>query len=108
MQSETGEPSPKWVVLNLDGRFDTDTAPKIRTNSLKVALKKDVQHLEMNFSKIVCADSSSVAVMVEVFRAVQAKGGWVRFTGLDANTLRMISLSGLDELFSNVVIAEVE
>jgi anti-anti-sigma factor len=108
VQSKIGEINSNWVILDLDGRFDTSTAPTIRTNSLKMALKKDVQQFEMNFSRIVCADSSCVAVMLEVFRAVRAKGGRVRFTGLDANTLRMISLSGLDELFSSIVVSEVE
>jgi anti-anti-sigma regulatory factor len=42
--------------------------------------------------------------MLEVFRAVRAKGGRIRFTGIDENTLRMISLSGLDELFASVVV----
>jgi anti-sigma B factor antagonist len=104
VQSEIGQISQKWVILNLDGRFDTTTAPKIRTNFLKTALQKDVRQLEINFSQIACADSSCVAVMLEVFRAVRAKGGRIRFTGIDENTLRMISLSGLDELFASVVV----
>jgi anti-sigma B factor antagonist len=108
VESKIGEISSNWVVLNLDGRFDTSTAPKIRTNSLRMALKKDVRQFEINFSRIVCADSSCVAVMLEVFKAVRAKGGRVRFTGIDTNTLRMISLSGLDELFSSIVISEVK
>jgi anti-anti-sigma factor len=108
VQTEIGEISPNWVILNLDGRFDTSTAPKIRTNSLKMAHKKDVRQLEINFSRIVCADSSCVAVMLEVFRVIRAKGGRIRFTGIDANMLRMISLSGLDGLFSNIVVSEVK
>jgi anti-anti-sigma factor len=107
VQSKIGEISSNWVTLNLDGRFDTSTAPKIRTDSLRIALAKDVQQFEINFAGIVCADSSCVAVMLEVFRAIRAKGGRVRFTGIDANTLRMISLSGLDELFSSIVVSEV-
>lgn len=106
LKSEPGETGLEWIVFDLHGRFDTTTAPKIRNSSLKMALKKEVHQLEMNFSEIVCADSSSVAVMLEVFRAIRAKGGRVRFTGIDPNTQRMISLSGLDELFSSIVIPE--
>ena len=107
-QSDIGETGTKCVTLNLDGRFDTITAPRIRKHSLRVALKKDVEHIEMDFSGIEYADSSSVAVMIEVFRAVRAKGGRIRFTGIDGNMLRMISLSGLDELFSTIVVSEVK
>jgi anti-anti-sigma factor len=106
VQSEIGEISPNWVTLNLDGRFDTTTAPRIRTHSLKMAVKHNVRQLEVNFSRTVCADSSCVAVMLEVFKVVRAKGALVRFTGIDKNTLRMISLSGLDELFAGIIVRE--
>jgi hypothetical protein len=41
-----------------------------------------------------------------VLKAMRARGGELRLKGLDDNTVRMISLSRLDDIFSSIIVQE--
>lgn len=106
MVSQLRDAGPGSYVMELTGRFDKDTAPKIRKDFLKVAQNGKIKQLEIDFSKAHCADTSCLAVMVEVLRAVRARGGQLRLRGLDENTIRMISLSRVEDIFASAIVKE--
>jgi len=106
MASQPYGPVPGNAVMELTGRFDRDSAPQIRKDFLKLAQNGSVKQLEINFSKAYCADTSCLAVMVEVLKAMRSRGGELRLKGLDDNTVRMISLSRLDDIFSSIIAQE--
>ncbi|MEN6440157.1 MAG: STAS domain-containing protein [Syntrophobacter sp.] len=99
-------PTPNLTVMELDGRFDRNTAPQLRRDILKLAREKGAREIEINFSNAVCTDTCCIAVMVEILRAVLKQGGRLKISGIDDNTARMISLSQLDEIFKNVVVTD--
>lgn len=98
--------SPEYAVLELRGLFDRNTAHKVRKDSLKLAQKQGSRELEINLTNARCIDTSCVAVLVEVLNLVRKQGGRLKLTGIDENTTRMISLSQLDEIFEDVIVAE--
>jgi len=106
VKSQINCPTPNLAVMELDGRFDRNTAPRLRRDCLRLAREKGAHEIEINFSNAVCTDTSCVAVMVEILRAVLKRGGQLRLSGIDENTARMISLSQLDEIFRDVVVKD--
>ncbi len=96
--------SPERTVLKLGGRFDINSAPKLRRDFLKLARERGLRRLEINMSDVLCADTSCIAVMIEVLRAVRGRGGELKISGVNENTARMISISQLDEMFEDVII----
>jgi anti-sigma B factor antagonist len=96
--------STENTVLQLDGRFDRNTAPKLRNDFLRLAREQGARQFEINLSNALCSDTSCIAVMIEILRAVRDRGGKLKISGMDANTARMISISQLDEMFEDVII----
>ncbi len=60
---------------------------------------------EADLTKAVCVDFSSIAVLVEICRAVHEEGGQFKLSGVDANNPRMFSLSHLDKFFVYVTLS---
>lgn len=106
VKSQINCPTPDLTVMEIDGRFDRNTAPRIRRDFLRLAREKGTREIEINLSNALCADTSCIAVMVEILRAVRKQGGQLKLTGVDQNTVKMISLSQLDEIFRNVVVPD--
>ncbi len=99
-------PSPEHAVLEFNGLFDRSTAHKVRRDSLKLVQKQGSRELEIDLTNARCIDTSCVAVLVEILNTVRKQGGKLKLTGIDDNTARMISLSQLDEIFEDVIVAE--
>ncbi|MFZ2448832.1 MAG: STAS domain-containing protein [Syntrophobacteraceae bacterium] len=106
IKSQVNCPGPGHVVLEFDGRFDRNTAHKVRKDSLKLARKQGPRQLEINLANARCVDTSCIAVMVEILNAVRNQGGRLKLTGIDQYTTRMISLSHLDAIFADVIVLE--
>ncbi len=104
IRSSVNRPSSDYTVLELDGRIDRNTAPQFRNDCLKVAREQGHSQLEINLTKALCTDTSSIAVMVEILKAVRKKGGKLKISGIDETTARLISLSQLDEVFEDVIV----
>ena len=99
---------PEHTILELDGLFDRNTAHKVRKDSLRLAKKQGPHKLEIDLTNARCTDTSSVAVLVEVLNVLRNQGGRLKITGIDDNTARMISLSQLDEIFEDALVAEAK
>ncbi len=56
-----------------------------------------MMHLDM--TKAVFADMSSLALMVEIYRAVKKGGGEMRLSGVGESTARIFTLFRLDGIF---------
>ena len=106
IKSQINRAGPEHTILELDGTFDRNTAHKVRKDSLKLAKKQGPHKLEIDLTNARCHDTSSVAVLVEILNAVRNQGGRLKLTGIDENTARMISLSQLDEIFEDALVAE--
>ena len=106
IKSQVNCPGPGHIILELAGRFDRNTAHKVRKDSLKLARKQGPRQLDIDLTHARCVDTSCIAVMVEILNAVRNQGGRLKLTGIDQNTTRMISLSHLDEIFADVIVAE--
>ncbi|MEM5789767.1 MAG: STAS domain-containing protein [Syntrophobacteraceae bacterium] len=106
VKSQVRSPAPRQIVMELDGRFDKDTAPQLRRHFLKLARENGAEQIEINLSNALCTDTSCVAVMVEILNAVQKKGGKLKVSGVGENTARLITLSQLDKIFQDIIVVE--
>ncbi len=104
VKSSVDNVTPEKTVLKLDGRFDKSTAPKLREDFLRLARERGLHQLEINMSDVLCADTSCIAVMIEILKAVRDRGVKLKISGVTENTARMIAISQLDEMFEGVII----
>jgi anti-anti-sigma factor len=96
--------SPEKTVLRLDGLFDKDTAARFRNDFLRLARERGSRQLEINMSNVSGTDTSCIALMIEILRAVRDRGGKLKISGIDENTARMITISQLGGMFEDVII----
>jgi len=99
-------PITEHIVLNVYGRIDRNTVPKLRRNSLKLVCQKGCQRIELDLTEALCADSSSIAVMVEIHRAAKVRGVQLIISGIAPNVSRTLSLFHLDKVFEDVIVPE--
>ena len=70
---------------------------------LKAARRGQIRAMEVDFSGVSHIDTSCVAVLVELVRALKARGAALRLTGFGQNAARMISMASLDTVFEGMI-----
>jgi anti-anti-sigma factor len=91
-------------VIRLEGEVNIYTAPGIRKMLLKAARRGQIRSMEVDFSSVSAIDTSCIAVLVELARALKARGAALRLTGFGENAARMISMAALDSIFEGMII----
>lgn len=87
------------VLVRIQGNLDMDTVPEVRKQLLRVISTKGPSSLEVDFSGIASMDTSAVAMMVEILRALSRSGRSLRLMGLREDQQRLFSLARLNQAF---------
>lgn len=96
------------VSVALEGPLDFDTVPDHRKNLLKALKKAASPTMALDFSRVSKADTSGIAMLVELNRVAVSKGGRVSLTGMNEQVLRMMRLARLDRIFALDAVEGVE
>ena len=84
-------------VIHIDGEVDTVHAPKLREAAERL-LADGAHSLVIDFRDIEFIDSAGLQAMVQSYKAADARGGTVTVRHPSDFTLKLLRLSGLDEV----------
>ncbi len=85
----------RTLLVKVAGEIDLVTAPDFR-ESIDNAMKEMMGiNLLVDMSQVSFIDSSGVAVILGRFRRIQDQGGLMILYGMNANTKRILDLSGI-------------
>jgi anti-anti-sigma factor len=85
------------VVVTLQGELRMASVPTPRRQLLQLA-RKGPRILVVDLAEVPTIDTAGIAVLVEVLRALHARGGKLRLTGLVDQVRRMVELTSLDQV----------
>ncbi|MFD4244241.1 STAS domain-containing protein [Streptomyces sp. NPDC058525] len=85
-------------VLGLAGDLDYDQAPRLR-QALEALTLRPGQRLVMDLSRIRFCDSSGITVLIVARNLAVAAGADMALAGVPDNTLRILRIVGLDQVF---------
>ena len=89
----------QWRVLEVEGDLDLVSAPDLRAR-LGGLSQGAPAYLVLDLSALQFVDSTGLGVLVGTHRRVRAAGGEVRIAGVSPRILRVLSVTGLDQVFS--------
>jgi anti-sigma B factor antagonist len=87
------------LSLELEGPVDLRTVPGLRKRLLGTVRKRTIKGVLIDLSRVSSLDTSGVAMLVEIWRALGGSDGVIRLTGLSDNARRLIHLARLDQVF---------
>jgi anti-sigma B factor antagonist len=92
----------QWVndqqaVAKLDGDFRMARAATLRKKLLQLA-RKNPKTLVLNLSAVQVMDTAGIAVLVELYRALEGRGGRLCLVGLHGQLRKIVQLTHLDQL----------
>lgn len=87
------------LKLQMDGPVDMRTVPQIRKTILNLMLKKRVEEIHVDLSRVTVLDTSGIAMLVEIWRALSRRRAALRLTGLSEKARRLIQLARLEQVF---------
>ena len=85
----------KNLVVALDGRLDTTTAPQLE-EELKTALN-DVTELVFDFSKLEYISSAGLRVLLSTYKAIRGKGK-MKITNANELVQEVFEVTGFSDL----------
>jgi anti-sigma B factor antagonist len=92
----------RWVnaqqaVVDLHGDFRMAAVASSLKRLLQVA-RKNPRVLVLNLATVQTMDTAGIAMLVEVFRTMQTRGGRLILAGLHNQVLKMVQLTHLDKV----------
>ncbi len=91
------------LVLELDGRFDTQTVPSVR-ELIRNATSGEPAQLVVNLDEVHFVDSTALSALVEGMKRSRQLGGDLRLCNLQQPVRMIFELTRLDrafEIFTN-------
>ncbi len=91
------------LVLELDGRFDTQTVPSVR-ELIRNATSGEPAQLVVNLQEVHFVDSTALSALVEGMKRSRQLGGDLRLCNLQQPVRMIFELTRLDrafEIFTN-------
>jgi anti-sigma B factor antagonist len=86
------------TTLRVRGELDALSAPALRP-VLDDLVESDRRDITVELSGLCLVDSSGVGALVSLYKRIRAKGGEVRFAGVNAQPLVIFQLLRLDAVF---------
>lgn len=83
--------------FKISGEIDAFTAPILKERLASVEKVEEMQ-VELDLSEVGYMDSTGLGVFVGFYKAVKAKGGHVKITGVNKRLKRLFEITGLDEI----------
>ena len=86
------------TILELDGRFDSHTAPPIR-QFLKEAVLQEPAYIVVNLADVLFIDSTALSTLVAGMKSSRQVGGDLRLCNLQQPVRMIFELTRLDRAF---------
>jgi len=86
------------AVVSVGGEVDLETASQLGEHALD-ALRDVSPHLVLDITDVGFMDSTGLKVMVTIARRAELAGGSFAVVGASRPVLRILSLTGLDQVF---------
>jgi anti-sigma B factor antagonist len=90
--------STEWCVLAIEGDLDLVAAPDLRVRLADAAERAPL--LVLDLTNLDFVDSTGLGVLVGTHRRLRDAGGEMRLAGASARIQRVLSVTGLDQVFS--------
>jgi anti-sigma B factor antagonist len=89
------------VVLyaRIEGEINLHNSPALRSDLLKLVEEEHPRTIVLNLAMVPYMDSSAIAVLVEVLKAIRAGGGNVHLTQLQQRVAGLLHIARLDTIF---------
>lgn len=87
------------AVVSVGGEVDLETASALGEYALE-ALHHVSPHVVMDITDVTFMDSTGLKVLVSVERRAQLAGGSFALVGASPTVLRILTLTGLDQVFT--------
>jgi anti-sigma B factor antagonist len=88
--------------VSLSGRITIDTSPDLRARLFQLLQSSSCQALTVDFCEVYYVDTSGLAVLVEVLKAVRSQGKTFRLSGLRERPRYLLESTRLLHLFEEV------
>ncbi|MEV8566499.1 STAS domain-containing protein [Streptomyces sp. NPDC051322] len=86
-------------VLEVTGNLDFEHATALRQQIERLTLRRG-QRLVLDLASMEFCDSSGIAVLIAARRHAVAAGAELALAAVPANTLRVLAIVGLDQVFT--------
>ncbi|MFI7388486.1 STAS domain-containing protein [Streptomyces sp. NPDC049813] len=86
-------------VLHVNGELDYEHARALREHAQRCALAPEVR-LTIDLSGLQFCDSTGLSTLLAVLHHAQAAGSDLTLTAVPADTLRILTSTGLDQVFT--------
>ncbi|MEU8844122.1 STAS domain-containing protein [Streptomyces roseus] len=91
--------TPKGPVVEVIGELDYDTSPALRGLLQTLPLERG-QRLVLELARMEFCDSSGISALIAAHNQTQSAGADIALAAVPANTLRVLRLVGLDQVFA--------
>ena len=89
----------KVLVAKIKGEITLHNSPALRADLLKLVEDGKPKHAVLDLAGVPYMDSSAIAVLVEVLKAVRGGGGKVYLTDLQKRVDGLLHIARLDSIF---------
>jgi anti-sigma B factor antagonist len=86
-----------WTVVSVEGELDLSTSP-VFNEYIVQRLNEGSFRLAFDMTRVPFMDSSTLGVLVTCLKRAREKGGDVVLVGLDGSPLKVLTLTGLDQV----------
>ncbi len=97
--SRRGENDRVLLYARIEGEINLHNSPALRADLLKLVEDEEPRIVVLNLAKVPYMDSSAIAVLVEVLKALRANGGQVHLTQLQQRVAGLLHIARLDTIF---------
>ena len=87
-----------WTVIVVKGELDLATAPELR-DRINAVDDGGAARLAVDLTGVTFMDSSSLGVLVAALKHARERGGDLALVGVSGSPARVLSLTGLDQVF---------
>lgn len=85
-------------VIRLGGDIDINTAPAFKQRIVEI-VEEGKQHIIVDFSAATFIDSTTLGILVGGVKRLRPSGGWLSLVCTDENILKVLHVTGLDQIF---------
>lgn len=90
-----------WTVWEVSGELDLSTAPDLK-RQVTSAIDEGRTRVAVDLREVPFMDSSALGVLVGCLKHAREREGDVVLVGIDGSPLKVLTLTGLDRVFTLV------
>ena len=88
------------LIVAIKGEIDLQTSPELRVALIDLLARSKAKKMILNLSQVPYMDSSAIAVLVELLKKVNARGGKIWLTELQPRVKGLLEIVRLNTIFS--------